>query len=138
MANINPYLNFDGNCEEAFKFYQTIFGGELTGLSRFKDVPGQQTSGDSERILHISLPIGNTILMGSDRNSYMGPGIVGNNMHVSIHPNSKEQAEHLFNGLAAGGNVTMPLADTFWNATFGMLTDKFSIHWMVNYEHPQA
>jgi PhnB protein len=137
MANINPYLNFDGNCEEAFKFYQSIFGGEFTGRSRFKDIPGQPSS-DGERILHISLPIGNTILMGSDRNAHMGSGILGNNMHVSIQPSSKEEAEGLFNGLAKGGNITMPLADTFWNATFGMLVDKFGIQWMVNYEYPQG
>jgi PhnB protein len=136
MAIINPYLNFDGNCEEAFNFYKSVFGGEFSNLSRFKDMPGSETSPDAERILHV--PIGNSILMGSDRNAYMGAAIVGNNMHVSLQPNSKEEAHQLFNGLAQGGNISMPLEDTFWNATFGMLTDKFGIQWMVNYEHPRA
>jgi PhnB protein len=135
MAAINPYLNFGGNCEAAFTFYKSVFGGELTTLMRFKDAPpeGNPSPDEGEQIMHVALPIGHgTTLMGSDRPAAMGPVTNGNNAHMSIQTDNEEEATRVFNGLAAGGQVVMPLQQTFWGATFGMLTDKFGVQWMVN------
>ncbi|MFV8344759.1 VOC family protein [Flavobacterium sp. ZB4P13] len=141
MASINPYLVFNGNCEEAFLFYQSVFGGAFSYIGRFKDIP-PNTEGcesgseeDSEKIMHVSLPIGKgTILMGSDNNSSSKEVVFGQNISVSINTESKEEADKLFNGLSAGGTVTMPMNQTFWGAYFGMFTDKFGINWMVNFD----
>ena len=140
MAAINPYLNFSGNCEEAFNFYRSVFGGEFLTLMRFKDVPAevQMAQSEGEKIMHVSLPIGQgTVLMGSDRPAAMGPTTNGNNYYISISPESEAEATRLFNGLSAGGQVTMPLEKAFWGAYFGMCTDKFGIQWMVNYDYNQ-
>jgi PhnB protein len=137
MPTINIYLNYKGNTEEAFNFYKSVFGGEFAALQRFKDTPeaGKVPSNEQDKIMHISLPIGNgSVLMATDALESMGQTLkVGNNFFVAIHPDSKEEAAKLFNGLSAGGKVTMPLQDTFWGAYFGMFTDKFGIQWMVNY-----
>ncbi|GAB3659993.1 VOC family protein [Echinicola sediminis] len=139
MTVINPYLTFLGNCEEAFNFYKSVFGGEFTYLGRFSEMPPQEGVTLSEeaknKIMHVSLPIGpNTSLMGSDSGGDWGAQtIVGNNISVSITADSKEQADKFFNELSAGGQVTMPIADTFWGDYFGMLTDKFGINWMVSF-----
>jgi PhnB protein len=145
MATINPYLNFNGNTEEAFNFYKSVFGGEFAAMQRFKDmkdVPGcdEISDSDKEKIMHISLPIGkDNVLMATDVVASMGqPEAAGNNISLSVNTESKEEAEKLFNGLSEGGNVTMPLADAFWGAYFGMLTDKFGIQWMVHYDYNQA
>lgn len=138
---MNPYLNFDGKTEEAFNFYKSVFGGEFTGVHRMGDAPGMQLSDDDKkRIMHIGLPIGpHTILMGSDIMPNMGHVMqVGNNVHLSLHPQSREEADRLFNGLSAGGQIKMPMADTFWGAYFGMFTDKYGISWMINFETVQA
>lgn len=145
MAALNPYLNFDGNCEEAFNFYQAVFGGEFLSKMRFKDTPGEQTAdshqmpeSEGEKLMHISLPIGHgTVLMGSDRPAAMGPTTIGNNYSISINAESEEEADKLFKGLSAGGQVIMPLEKAFWGAYFGMFTDKFGIQWMVNHEYNQ-
>ena len=142
MAQINPYLTFNGNCEEAFNFYKGVFGGEYRQISKFKDVPpmpGQTFSAEEgEMILHVSLPISKeTILMGSDANPRMGEVTYGQNLSLSIGTDSKEEADKVFNGLAAGGKITMPIADTFWGAYFGMFIDKFGFTWMVNYDYPK-
>lgn len=140
MATINPYLNFNGNCEEAFNFYRSVFGGEFLNLQRFKDVPpaGQLPAEEGEWIMHVSLPIGQgTILMGSDGPSAMGKGTPGDNFHISIQTDNDEETDRLFNGLAAGGQVTMPLEQAFWGARFGMLVDKFGVQWMINQENGQ-
>lgn len=143
MATVNAYLNFAGNCEEAFLFYQTVFGGAFPYLGRFGDMPhqeGQPPLPDNlkNKIMHVSLPISvETILMGSDVIEGFGPAMqIGNNISLSINTQSREEAEKMFNGLSAGGMVTMPLADTFWGAYFGMFVDKFGINWMVNYDDP--
>lgn len=137
MLTINPYLNFKGNTEEAFKFYKSVFGGEFAALMQFKDAPeaDKMPAGDRGKIMHVSLPIGKgNVLMATDALESMGQTLtVGNNFYISIHPDNKEEATRLFNGLSAGGKVTMPLGDTFWGAYFGMFTDKFGIQWMVNY-----
>ncbi|MGI8469744.1 MAG: VOC family protein [Pyrinomonadaceae bacterium] len=139
MATINPYLDFDGNAEEAFNFYKSVFGGEFITLQRFKDMPeaDKVSKSDGEKIMHISLPIGRkNVLMASDACESMGRSItVGNNFYISIQADSKEEAADLFTGLSEGGKVEMPLGDTFWGAYFGMFSDKFGIKWMVNYDY---
>ncbi len=143
MATVNTYLNFSGNCEEAFNFYKSVFGTEFSYIGRFGEMPPQEgcepmNEEFANKIMHVSLPIGNTILMGSDTGGEWAPNFVqGNNFAISINTDSKEEADVLFNGLSAGGMVTMPMADTFWGAYFGMFTDKFGINWMVNYDVPQ-
>jgi PhnB protein len=141
MASINPYLNFPGNTEEAFNFYKSVFGGEFLALQRFKDTPhsGDVPEVDKDKIMHVSLPIGKgDLLMGTDALESFGQKLtVGNNMHIAIQPESREEAERLFNGLSAGGIVEMPLQDVFWGAYFGSLRDKFGIHWMINYDNKE-
>ena len=137
MATINPYLNFSGKCEEAFNFYKSVFGVEFLGFQRFKEVPseGNLSADEGEKIMHISLPIGHgTMLMGSDRPSSMGPVTNGDNTYISIQTDNDEETERLYNGLSAGGQVTMPLQQVFWGARFGMFIDKFGIQWMINQE----
>jgi len=138
MATINPYLNFNGNTEEAFNFYRSVFGGEFLSIMRFKDNPacGEIAERDKERIMHIALPIGNgNILMATDSLESLGQKLtIGNNIYVAIAPESKEEADKLFNGLSAGGKIEMPLQDMFWGGYFGSFTDKFGVQWMVNYD----
>jgi PhnB protein len=138
MPAINSYLNFQGNTEEAFNFYKSVFGGEFKMLQRFKETPfGEQMSeADKEKIMHIALPVGNTMLMATDTLESMGQKLtVGNNVSLAIETNSEEESEKLFKGLSEGGEITMPLEKTFWNAYFGMCNDKFGIQWMVNYDY---
>ena len=138
MATVNPYLNFSGNTEEAFNFYKSVFGGEFITLQRFKDTPeaSKASANDQGKIMHVSLPIGKgNILMGSDALESMGQSLTtGNNFYLSISTESEEEANKLFNGLSAGGRITMPMEKTFWGAYFGMLNDKFGVQWMVNYD----
>lgn len=136
MASINSYIHFNGNAEEAFNHYRDLFGGSFNMFSRFGDtppgVPGQDGL-DPNQIMHISLPIGNgTFLMGSDLPPAYGPGIRGNMSYISLDTDSREEAARIFNGLVAGGEVLMPLEDTFWGAYFGMCTDRFGVRWMIN------
>ena len=140
MASLNPYVHFNGNTEEAFNFYKSVFGGEFVTLSRNKDIPaGTQnptSPEEAEKILHVSLPIGNnSVLMGSDRPSVMGPATIGDNITISANAESEEDATRLFDGLSAGGQVFMPLGKTFWGAFFGMFKDKFGVNWMINYDY---
>lgn len=144
MATVNIYLTFNGNCEEAFKFYQSVFGGEFPYIGRFKDMPpgegdGKLNPGEENRIMHVSLPISKeTMLMGSDTGGEWGANYLqGNNFTISITAENKAEADKLFNGLSAAGKVTMPPGKTFWSDYFGMLTDKFGINWMVSVEGKQ-
>ena len=143
MASINPYLVFNGIFEEAFLFYQSVFGGEFPYVGKFSDMPaGDENStlseDDANKIMHISLPIGkDSVLMGSDSNSASGEVTFGGNMSISINAESKQEADRLFDGLSAGGNPFMPMNQTFWGAYFGMFVDKFGIHWMVNFDEEQ-
>lgn len=145
MKVINPYLNFSGNCEEAFNFYKSVFGGEFVMLMRFKEVPAEEMdeehqlpASEDEKIMHVSLPVGQgTILMGSDVPSAMGAINFGNSFSIAISTDSEAEADAVFNGLSAGGQVFMPLAKAFWGAYFGMLTDKFGVQWMVSYDYNQ-
>lgn len=141
MATVNPYLNFLGNTEEAFNFYRSVFGGEFTSLQRFKDTPhgGEMSDVDKEKIMHINLPIGkNIVLMGTDALESMGHTLTfGTNFSLCISPASETEANTFFAALGAGGQVSMPLEKMFWGAYFGMLTDKFGVQWMVNYDPNQ-
>lgn len=141
MSNFNPYLNFPGTTEEAFNFYRSVFGGEFAGVMRYGDMPGcdetPMTDADKGKIMHIALPIGNgTTLMATDHQESMGKKLItGNNFYICIGPDTKEEADRLFNSLSNGGEVEMPMADTFWGAYFGCFTDKYGIQWMINYEN---
>lgn len=144
MAAINAYLTFNGNCEEAFELYKNVFGGSFEQMSRFKEMPGSENNHtaaeDAEKIMHVSFPINKeTTLMGSDISKAFGQTfILGNNISLAVNAHSIEEADKIFKGLADGGTTTMPLADTFWGAYFGMCTDKFGVNWMVNHDAKPA
>ena len=140
MTTINPYLTFNGNCEEAFNFYKTVFGAEIPYLGRFKDMPDDPKYPISDeyknKIMHVSLPISKeTTLMGSDTGGEWAKGFTqGNNFSISINTDSKDEADRLFNELSESGKVIMAMNLTFWNSYFGMFTDKFGITWMVSFD----
>ncbi len=139
METVNPYLNFSGNTEAAFVFYKSVFGGEFRALVRFKDTPeaDKLSASDKQKIMHVALPIGRgTILMGTDALESMGHRLtVGDNISLSVNVEGKPEADTLFGKLAAGGKVEMAMQDMFWGDYFGMLTDKFGIHWMIAWSH---
>ncbi|GGH56766.1 PhnB protein [Filimonas zeae] len=142
MASINPYLNFPGNTEEAFNFYKSVFGGEFITLQRFGKMPGcdggEVSAADQEKIMHIALPIGGNVLMGTDALESMGQQLAdGNNFSISVNADSEAEADKLFAALSAGGSIQMPLEKAFWGAYFGALKDKFGIQWMINYDYGQ-
>ena len=141
MAFLNVYLNYNGNCEDAFQHYKSVFGGEFASFSRFSDMPpGEEPlpTEYSNRVLHVAFPVGDhCTLMGSDCPPAFPNGIQGNLFNVSIQADTKEEADRLFQGLSSGGRITMPLEDTFWGAYFGMCTDAFGVQWMVNFDHPK-
>lgn len=137
MYAVNPYLNFQGNTEDAFNFYKKAFNGEFSSLIRFKETEhgGKMGAEDQEKLMHISLPIGNgTILMGTDALESMGQKVsMGNNQYLCVNTSTREEADRLFNELSAGGNVEMPMADMFWGDYFGSFFDKFGLGWMISY-----
>ncbi|MDB5224008.1 MAG: hypothetical protein JWN83_2675 [Chitinophagaceae bacterium] len=136
MAAVNTYLNFNGNTEEAFNFYKSVFGREFVMVQRMKDTPEADKipNSDKEKIMHIALPIGANILMGTDALDSMPQVTFGTNSSICISPDSEEEAKKLFDGLSAGGQIGMPLEKMFWGALFGFFTDKFGVQWMVNYD----
>ena len=143
MAKINPYLTFESGTEEAFNFYKSVLGGEFVGgINKFRDMPDSEklSEADKEKVMHVTLAFGENMLMASDMldTPDCPKPIKGNNISLSVTAESKEEADKIFNGLSNGGTITMPIADTFWGAYFGMFTDKFGINWMVNYDYPQA
>jgi PhnB protein len=138
MATINPYLMFNGNTEEAFNFYKSVFGGEFQMISRFRDAPeaGKVSDEWGDKLLHGSLPVGDTVLMGSDPpDNWTGKHEAGNNFNLSYSAKSEAEVDEKFKALAEGGQVYMPVAKTFWGAYFGMLRDKFGVQWMVSYDY---
>ena len=142
MTKLNIYLNFAGNAEEAFNFYKSVFGGEFTSVVRFKDLPMEGVKipkEDENRIMHISLPFGkDDILMASDSLESFGHKLVqGNNVYISIHPDSKAEADRIFKALSADGSIEMPIADQPWGDYYGHFKDKFGVMWMVNYSYPK-
>ena len=139
MAQINPYLHFNGNAEEAFNFYKSVFGGEFAMVSRFKDMETAEhpiAENEAEKIMHIALPIGkNSILMASDTPSFLGTHNENETRSkISISAESKEEADHLFNGLSAGGQIEMPISASPWGSYFGMFRDKFGFEWMIDFD----
>ena len=139
--SLNTYLFFDGNCREAFEFYRSVFGGDFAIVMTYGEAPPEMAVPDDEkdRIMHVSLPVGPSVLMGSDSCSTMGGApTVGNNFAISIEGESREHCDETFAKLSEGGQVKMPMAETFWGAYFGNWTDKFGIDWMINYELPQG
>ncbi|HZJ61200.1 MAG TPA: VOC family protein [Chitinophagaceae bacterium] len=143
MTTVNVYLTFNGNCEEAFNFYKSVFGGEFPYIGRYKDMPPQEgqkmDNKDAEKIMHVSLAISKeTVLMGSDTGGEWASSYSqGNNFSISINTDKKAEADRLFNGLSSGGQVTMPMNKTFWGDYFGMFTDKFGVNWMVSFNEAQ-
>ena len=140
MTTINTYLNFNGNCEEAFNFYKSVFGGEFAHIGKFKDMPEDPrypvSEADKEKVMHISFPISKeSVLMGSDTGGEWAASYKqGNNFSISINTDSKEEADRLFEGLSKNGKVIMPMNKTFWESYFGMFTDKFGVNWMVSFD----
>jgi PhnB protein len=138
MAQINPYINFNGNTEEAFNFYKSVFGGEFAAVMRFKDMANEDfhvAPHEADKIMHIALPIGKNILMANDV-----PEILGrvneneNRSKISVSTENKEEADRIFTSLSAGGQIEMPIANSPWGSYFGMFRDKFGIEWMVDYD----
>lgn len=141
MVTVNPYLNFNGTTEAAFKFYRSVFGGDFITLQRFKDTAEADRiqEADRDKIMHVALMVGKgTVLMGTDALESMGhPLSVGNNFFLSISAESEVEAENYFEKLSAGGKISIPLKKTFWGAYFGIFTDKFGIQWMIDYDYSQ-
>jgi len=139
MATISPYLNFPGNTEEAFNFYRSVFGGEFTNVQRFRNMQGAGPipEADADKIMHISLPISKeTVLMATDALESLGQKLtIGDNFSICLNTESEAEADKLYHALSEGGKIQMALEKTFWGAYFGMLTDKFGIQWMVNYDY---
>jgi PhnB protein len=137
MAQINPHINFNGNAEEAFTFYKSVFGGEFVTVMRFKDLssPGFTPSeNEANKIMHIALPIGGNVLMGNDVPEHMGRTNENENRSkIAITANSREEADKLYNGLSQGGQVEMPIGDSPWGSYFAMFRDKYGIEWMVDF-----
>src|ERR1044071_9503875 len=138
MALINPHINFNGNAEEAFHFYKSVFGGEFANIIRFKDLAGLEhtsSEADANKIMHIALPIGPIVLMANDVPESMGRvNEAENRSKISVSAESREEADKLFNGLSAGGTIEMPIGDSPWGSYFGMFRDKFGIEWMVDFD----
>ena len=138
MALINPHINFNGNAEEAFDFYKSVFGGEFATIVRFKDMPGAESptaEEDANKIMHIALPIGPNVLMGNDVPTFLGTvNERENRSKISIGAASKEEADKLYHGLSAGGEVEMPIGDSPWGSYFAMFRDKYGIEWMIDYD----
>jgi PhnB protein len=145
MTVVNPYLTFNGNCEEAFHFYKSVFGGEFPYIGRYKDMPPMEAEkgcppSEENKIMHVSLPISKeTVLMGSDSSDAFGHAkVAGNNFSISISTDTKKEADRMFKMLCEDGKMTMSMTDTFWGAYFGMCTDKFGIQWMVNVDQQET
>ena len=142
MVKLDTYLNFAGNTEEVFNFYKSVFGGELSSVVRFKDMPMRGVNipkEDENKIMHIGLPINkDNVLMATDALESLGQKLViGNNVHISIHPEGKEEADRIFNALSAGGTIEMPIANQPWGDYYGSFKVKFGVQWMVNYSYPK-
>ncbi len=138
MATINPWINFNGNAEEAFTFYKSVFGGEFTKIIRFKDLAGSGvhvSEAEGKKIMLIELPIGtNNVLMANDVPSFMGTVSENENRSkIAVTAESREEAERIFNGLSAGGSTEMPMSDSPWGTYFGMFRDKYGIEWTVEF-----
>jgi PhnB protein len=142
MTRVNTYLNFAGNTEEAFNFYRSVFGGEFTSVVRFGDMPMQGINipkEDQGKMMHIALPIGQDhLLMATDTLESLGQHLIqGNNVYISLHPESKGEADRLFHALSAGGTIEMAIADQVWGDYYGIIKDGYGVRWMVDYAYPK-
>jgi PhnB protein len=137
MALINPHINFNGNAEEAFTFYKSVFGGEFEKIVRYKDIASPEfpiAENEANKIMHIALPIGKNALMANDVPDIMGRVNENENRSkIFVNAESREEADKLFNGLSAGGNVEMPIGDSPWGSYFAMFRDKYGIEWMIDF-----
>jgi PhnB protein len=135
MATINPYINFNGNAEEAFNFYKSVFGGEFTSIVRFKDLEGPEfpvPEEDANKIMRITLPIGENTLIANDVPEVLGPVNENENRSkIAISAETKEEADKLFKGLSEGGAVEMPMAESPWGTYFAMFRDQYGIEWTI-------
>ena len=138
MATINPHINFNGNAEEAFNFYKSVFGGEFAKIMRLKDLASPEfpvAPYDANKIMHIALPIGPTMLLGNDVPESMGRTNENENRSkISISAESRDEADKIFKGLSAGGTVEVPIGESPWGSYFGMFRDKYGIEWMVDFD----
>ncbi|HRN73182.1 MAG TPA: VOC family protein [Ginsengibacter sp.] len=138
MAQINPYINFNGNAEEAFEFYRSIFGGTFKRVIRFKDLPSagfEVTAAEADKIMHIALPIGHNTLMANDVPEFMGRVNENENRSkIAVSVESREEADRIFNKLSEGGQVEMPIGDSLWNTYFAMFRDKYGLEWVIEYD----
>ncbi len=138
---LNPYLSFNNECQEAFEFYRSVFGGEFITIQTFRDAPKEfeVQEEDLDRIMHVSLPIGSSVLMGSDVcTSFAPPRVAGNNFSLCYGAETKTHADQVFAKLSDGGKIIMPMGDVFWGSYYGKCTDKFGITWDIMSEHTQA
>jgi len=142
MPQINPHINFNGNAEEAFTFYRSVFGGEFATILRFREMSGpgfQVSEKEADKIMHIALPIGKNVLMANDVPESMGRTNENENRSkISVSAESREEADRLFNGLSAGGQIEVSMGESPWGSYFGMLVDKFSIQWMMSFDETNA
>jgi PhnB protein len=137
MAEVNPYFLFNGNCDEAFEFYRSVFGGEFAAQARYSDMPSDTPLSEDEakKIMYVALPIGKgTVLMGSDCPGSQPPPIMGNNVMLAVSADTEDEGDRLFAALSVGGIQKMVMQDMFWGGYFGMLTDRFGINWQINYD----
>jgi PhnB protein len=141
MVTINPYINFNGNAEEAFTFYKSVFGGEFAGITRFKDIASAEfevTENEANKIMRITLPIGKNVLIANDVPEMMGRVSENENRSkIAVNADSKEEADRIFEGLSADGAVEMPMAESPWGTYFAMFRDKYGIEWTVEFD-PKA
>ena len=138
MAQINPHINFNGNAEEAFNFYKSVFGGEFTKIIRFKDLGNTEhpiPESEANKIMHIALPISNSILMANDVPEFMGRVNENENRSkIAVSAESRTEAENIFTRLSVGGVIEMPLSASLWGTYFAMFRDKFGIEWTVEFD----
>ena len=141
MVSINPHINFNGNAEEAFNFYKSVFGGEFSKIMRFKELASDDfpvPDHEANKIMHIALPIGNSILMANDVPEILGRTNENENRSkIVIAAESKDEADKLFNGLSVGGQIEMPISESPWGKYFGMFRDKYGIEWMIDFDLTQ-
>ncbi len=143
MKAINPWINFNGNAEEAFTFYRSVFGGEFTKITRFKDLSGPDINipeDEAEKIMYIGLPLGkNNVLVANDIPSALGKvSETENRSKIYVNADSREEADHIFSGLSAGGEVEGPIGDSPWGTYAGMFRDKYGIEWIVEFDPSQG
>lgn len=139
MVTVNPYINFNGNTEEAFEFYRSVFGGEFTEIIRFKDLESPEfpiAEKDASKIMRIVLPIGDNILIANDVPDILGPVSENENRSkISVSAQSREEAEEIFTKLSRGGEVEMPMSDSPWGTYFGMFRDTYGIEWTIEFKN---